>query len=130
MRGIVRENWDKLIADSLLIVYGVGNFLVPTASTSGIPTIIAALFNLEFILCGALLVIGTLFGIYRLKQIGLYMYILVFALISLMILLYSGSLVSVFIVNIALQGLIRLREMIRARKQLQEINEITRDVHK
>lgn len=123
---VVHESYDKLITHALFIAFGVNALFVVPRSQSTTPTIFAIIFDVEFIVLGLILMVGTILGNYRLKLLGYLFYIIAMLTIGLLIIFVTYSPVSLLVLAFAVSGFSQIKEMKGRRDLLIEIQKMTR----
>lgn len=122
----VKEEPDRVITDILFITFGVWSFFDRPASFRTTPELFALAFNVEFILIGFLLLIGTILRNYRLRVIGFGMYVVALATTAGLISIVGRSSVSILILAFAIRGYTSIKEMRLQREFLRELRDTFR----
>lgn len=118
------KRWDEVLTSILFALFGVGALLTPPRAQSTTPIFFAYLFNIEFILTGVILIIGTLTHKYYLRMLGYTLYIQALATIGGLIALTSQSPVALLCFAFATHGIFNIRFLRRdwkAKKNLAEL---------
>jgi hypothetical protein len=84
------------------------------------------LFNVEFIVLGILLMVGTITENYRLKVLGFTIYIIALGTVGLLLAAVSQSVTSLLIIAVAIRGYTSIKEMQRRRQFISELEKAVR----
>lgn len=125
LHQVIREDWDRVTSDVLFMAFGIWALIDhPTSQSSTTPYIFTLIFNVEFIILGFILLIGTLTGNYKLKLLGFIIYIIALVTMAGLIAFVSKAATSLLVLALALRGITSIKEL-RARKQfLADLNKV------
>jgi hypothetical protein len=126
LRRAIKEDPDRLISDALFIAFGVSALIDGPRSQSATPVPFQILFNVEFIVLGILLMVGTITENYRLKVLGFTIYIIALGTVGLLIAAVSQSVTSLLIIAVAIRGYTSIKEMQRRRQFISELEKAVR----
>ncbi len=121
LRRAIREDLDRIITDLLFIAFGVWSFFDRPVSLNRMSEVFACLFNVEFILIGILLLVGTVYRNYRIKTIGFGLYIVALGTMAALVNFVGDSTVSLLILAFAIRGYTSIKEMRVQRKFLNDL---------
>lgn len=127
LRRALREEWDKLAAHLLFVVYGVLALIFRPESQSHTPPFFAVLFNVEFIVLGLLLTLGTILQSYRLKLLGYVLYIIALVTTAGLIATVNQSPVAVLVAAFAIRGYTSIKELQHGRKFIHDLKIVLKD---
>jgi hypothetical protein len=126
LRRAIKEDPDRLISDALFIAFGVAALIDGPRNQSATPVPFQILFNVEFIVLGILLMVGTITENYRLKVLGFTIYIIALGTVGLLIAAVSQSVTSLLIIAVAIRGYTSIKEMQRRRQFISELEKAVR----
>jgi hypothetical protein len=126
VRRAIKEEPDRVATDILFIAFGVAAFFQRPRSFDTTPVLFATLFNIEFIIIGVVLLVGTVRRDYRLKMIGFGLYILALVTTAALISWVGQSVVSLLILAFAIRGYTSIKEMRLQRQFLADLRETLR----
>lgn len=112
-----------MITDLLFIAFGVGSFFSRPRSLNSTPEAFAILFNLEFIIIGVILLVGTIYRSYKIKVFGFVLYIIALVTTAGLISFVGQSTVSLLILAFAVRGYTSIKEMRLQREFLMELRQ-------
>jgi hypothetical protein len=124
VRRALREEFDRVSAHLLFVVYGVLALVFRPESQSQTPPFFAILFNVEFIILGVLLTVGTVIQSYRMKFVGYTLYVIALVSMAGLILTVGRSPVSILILAFALRGWTSIRELQHGRQFIRELKTV------
>ena len=127
LRRALREEPDRLAAHFLFAVYGVLALIFRPESQSQTPPFFAILFNVEFIVLGLLLLLGTVFQSYRLKFVGYTLYIIALVTMAGLIAFVGHSPVAILIAAFALRGYTSIRELQHGRQFIRDLEHVLKE---
>lgn len=123
LRRAIKEDFDRLASDALFIAFGVAALLNRPTSQGSTPQVFQILFDVEFIILGILLMIGTVTQNYKLKLLGFIIYIIALVTMGLLVAVVNHSSVSLLILAVAIRGYTSIKEMQRRRQFISELEQ-------
>lgn len=127
VRRALREEPDRLAAHFLFAVYGVLALVFRPENQSRTPSFFAILFNVEFIVLGVLLLLGTIRQNYYLRLAGYTLYIIALVTTAGLIAVVSHSVVSVLVIAFAVRGYTSIKELQHGRRFIQDLKQALKD---
>lgn len=121
LRRAIKEDPDRLVSDALFIAFGVAALLDRPRSQAPTPEFFSILFNIEFIILGILLMVGTITQNYRLKILGFTIYIIALGTMGFLVAFVSQSVISLLMLAVAIRGYTSIKEMQRRRQFISEL---------
>lgn len=126
LRRALREEPDRLLAHTLFVVYGVVALYDPPVSQSSTPELFALIFNVEFVVLGSLLFLGTIRQSYILRLAGYTLYIITLVTMAALI-GFRGSPVAIIVLAFAVRGYTSVREIQASGKFLKDLRRVFKD---
>lgn len=123
----LREEWDRVAAHLLFVVYGILALIFRPESQSQTPSFFAILFNIEFIVLGLLLTLGTILQNYRLKFVGYTLYVIALVTMGGLIATVSRSPVAFLILAFAIRGYTSIRELQHGREFIRDLRSVLKE---
>lgn len=126
LRRALRQEPDRLVAHTLFVVYGVVALFDPPVSQSSTPELFSQIFNVEFIVLGSLLLVGTIRQSYLLRLAGYTLYIITLLTMAALI-GFRGSPVAIIVLAFAVRGYTSIREIQAGGKFLKDLRRVFKD---
>lgn len=127
IRRALREEWDRVAAHLLFVVYGILALIFRPESQSQTPPFFAILFNVEFIVLGLLLTLGTVLQNYRLKFVGYTLYVIALITMTGLIATVGRSPVALLILAFAIRGYTSIRELQHGREFIRDLRSVLKE---
>lgn len=127
IRRAVQEEPDRMLAHTLFVLYGVLALIFRPESQSQTPSFFAILFNVEFIVLGLLLLLGTIRQSYILRLAGYTLYIIALLTMAGLIAFVGHSPVAVLIVAFAVRGYTSIRELQHGRRFIHDLRRVLKE---
>lgn len=121
IKRALKEDLDKILTNGLFIAFGISALFIRPGSQSTQESLVAVIFDGQFILIGVLLMLGTIIGSYRIRVLGFILYTICLSTLALLTMIVGHSVVSLLLLAFALRGYSSIREMKINRRFIAEL---------